>query len=845
MRILFFIVLALAACGCAAGAGGSPDDAGPSADGGPALGSDGGVVASDARPEAASDGAGHADAVADAGPPDVDTTGPIGLAAMTSFDQLPYLRTAQRALHESSYDRTGANTDWSVAPNYLYLDDHGDKVLLDARGPGCVYRIWFTGQNPSQAIHVYFDDETTPRIDMTLGDFFSGTKAPFLAPLVAGDQTSSGGFYSDLPLPFAKAIRVTASAGKPDFYYDVDYHLFDPATKVTTWTGNEDSSAARALWSSAGADPKDESAASSASAIVSIPAGGSQTVLDVAGPREIGAIALSIAGVFPVHPVQFVDGGRAHKGTSAFTVKVDPTNRGVVLQRRLDHGIADQTATVLVDGAVAGTWTDRGSDSTDRWRDDFFQVPASLTAGKQSIHVQIVFVSSADDWNEFFYWVFSRVRGAEVLTDTLDVGDAASESAHAYAITQPTFSGAQTYTYPQPTAFAGPLNDLWIRITWDGETTPSVEAPVGAFFAQGEYGPGFVSALPGGMSRDGTMALFFPMPFEKHATIALENRSGAAIDDVWYEVLHRPFTDSFANVGAFKVAYAGDVASQKGHDALFVDVAGAGQVVGVVESMQGPPPTSPGYLEGDEHVFVDGRRTPSLQGTGTEDFFNGGWYFSKGEFTQPTHGWAGHLVTAQNDGRAMYRFLLADAIPFRTHVHFAIQHGGVDDVPVTSSLLAYYYAQPGPRMTHTDTLTVGDTASEAGHGYTVTKQTFTGSPSLTFGEPDFTPLTATGRAHKGASQFTLAVSPANHGVLLRRLLDQSVGRQAADVSVDGTPVGRWYTPWMNTTSRWRDDEFWLPEAVTAGKSAIDVTVQFVASDNDWNEFGYDAYSISR
>jgi hypothetical protein len=110
MRILFFIVLAWAASGCAAGADGSSDDAGPS-EGSPVLGSDRSVVASDARPEAASDGAGHADAdaVADAGPPDVDTTGPIGLAAMTSFDQLPYLRTAQRALHESSYDRTQPN----------------------------------------------------------------------------------------------------------------------------------------------------------------------------------------------------------------------------------------------------------------------------------------------------------------------------------------------------------------------------------------------------------------------------------------------------------------------------------------------------------------------------------------------------------------------------------------------------------------------------------------------------------------------------------------------------------------------------------------------------------------
>jgi len=81
-------------------------------------------------------------------------------------------------------------------------------------------------------------------------------------------------------------------------------------------------------------------------------------------------------------------------------------------------------------------------------------------------------------------------------------------------------------------------------------------------------------------------------------------------------------------------------------------------------------------------------------------------------------------------------------------------------------------------------------------------------------------------------------------VVLRRTLDQGVANQAADVFVGGTLIGRWYTAGSNATHRWREDDFWLPKSATSGKSSIDVTVQFVSSDVDWNEFSYEAYSIS-
>ncbi len=794
-------------------------------------------------------GVGDAGPKGDAAPPEPleSTTGPIGLDALgaSAFERLADLRTGELATRETSFDRTGGNTDFSQPGNFLYVDTQGDKVLLDQRGPGALYRIWFTGFGAAQEIHFYFDDEPAPRISMKLADLFSGTKAPFLAPLVGDGKVASGGFYSYVPLPFAKALRVTATAGSPDFYYHLDTHLYPPDTAVTTFTGTEDSSAARALWNAAGADPKPPGADVSASATVSIPAGGAVTLLEVDGPRSIASMHLGVGGVFPVRPVPFTDAGRAFGagGSSTFTVAVDPANEGVVLQRRLDHGIPDQSAQIFVDGQLAGTFHDRGSDAAHPWRDDFFPVPAALTAGKSHVTVKVAFQSSGDDWNEFFYWVYSRVSGDEKLTDTLDVGDATSEASHAYAIVGQTFAGSRSFTYPAPDTFAGKLNDLWIRITWDDAPSPAVEAPLGSFFAQGQYGPGFVKGLAAGMNPDGILYMYFPMPFARHAKVELANHGAATIDDVFYDVRHRPFTRSFENVGSFSVAFHAATPSTSGKDLLFLETAGAGQIVGIVESAEGPPIR--GYLEGDDRIAIDERRTPSIHGTGTEDIYNGGFYFSEGPFSIPMSGNPAHVV-AGNDATAAFRFFVSDAIPFRSHVRFTIEHGPVNDIAVNAWTLAYYYAKPTPRVVLSDTLTLGDGASEAKHAYVVTGATFSGQRTSTFeGENDAVSVTAGGHGFTGKSELTLAVDPANHGVLLRRVLDQGIGRQVAKVFVDGEEAVLWSTPQKNSSHRFREDEIALPARLTEKKSLIHLRVELVSSEQDWNEFEYRAYSILR
>ncbi len=78
------------------------------------------------------------------------------------------------------------------------------------------------------------------------------------------------------------------------------------------------------------------------------------------------------------------------------------------------------------------------------------------------------------------------------------------------------------------------------------------------------------------------------------------------------------------------------------------DVTGRGKLVGVSQSMEGllADGNTRGYLEGDERVYVDGERTPAIHGTGTEDYYESGWYFNAGTYSTPFHGNSAHEVKA-------------------------------------------------------------------------------------------------------------------------------------------------------------------------------------------------------
>jgi hypothetical protein len=156
---------------------------------------------------------------------------PVGVDMLGSLDRIAVDRGDVFApLMVSTYDRTGGNLDFHLPPqNVLEVDDEGRTILFDQDGPGVVTRIWLThfsvrtaaGEGAGSLVEIpgdilfYFDDERTPRVEMSLQDFFSGEIAPFLGPFVLDPDASSGGFISSLPITYREHLRIVSTESIP------------------------------------------------------------------------------------------------------------------------------------------------------------------------------------------------------------------------------------------------------------------------------------------------------------------------------------------------------------------------------------------------------------------------------------------------------------------------------------------------------------------------------------------------------------------------------------------------------------------------------------------------------
>ena len=235
--------------------------------------------------------------------------------------------------------------------------------------------------------------------------------------------------------------------------------------------------------------------------------------------------------------------------------------------------------------------------------------------------------------------------------------------------------------------------NLIIRCYWDGETTPSVEVPVSDFFGMG-FGKwkDFIS-LPLNMTSGGYNS-YWPMPFHRSARITVENTGNQPVTHFYYNIDIRTY-DKLSKDALYFHARFNQVRSQTGKPITLLETTGRGHYVGSLISMQPEQGTSLGYLEGDEMVYIDGEKIPSIIGTGTEDYFSSGWYYDTGEYGAPYHG-----ATLKDDSGRIntYRWHIEDPIPFKKSFTFDIEHGGTNDVPgVEYATVAYWYqSHPHP-----------------------------------------------------------------------------------------------------------------------------------------------------
>jgi hypothetical protein len=217
-----------------------------------------------------------------------------------------------------------------------------------------------------------------------------------------------------------------------------------------------------------------------------------------------------------------------------------------------------------------------------------------------------------------------------------------------------------------PVLAADLLRRARLRISFDGHRT--VEAPLGEFFGSG-FAPAKVRSL---MFRMGPNAgnwlrAWWPMPYGRSATISLTNPTGTPVPGGVVQVRFDPSPRRRAMLrdgreGYFHATSNGPAPTVRGRDWPFLRTRGRGTFVGVVQTMRADTTL---YMEGDERVYVDGERDPSLHGTGTEDFYEGGWLLHERLHDEALHAPPERLP----DGARPVLGLSREGLPLRLPAH--------------------------------------------------------------------------------------------------------------------------------------------------------------------------------
>lgn len=391
-------------------------------------------------------------------------------------------------------------------------------------------------------------------------------------------------------------------------------------------------------------------------------------------------------------------------------------------------------------------------------------------------------------------------------------------------------------------AFDLPTAD-WPRtratLTFDGLTT--VNMPLSDLFAAGAsllVESLWLRSTPGGELRT-----FFPMPYRRAATLALTVDEGGSNVDVGFRLRREPGSP-LAGSGYFAAALSVSDPSTVGFDHPLLVAPRPGKWVGLYAELQSVETPMKQYLEGDERVYVDGLRHPTLYGTGTEDFFNGGFYFDQGLFAQPLHGLLEQGVTAAGEHRTVaYRFLLTDAVPYARSIEAGLEGGNRADLRIRARTVAYHYVDLRPALSSVDRLDLGDPVSRAEHGYQASDGDETRLLDALFEGAPATALVAEGSYRTaGSAQFVLDAGGCVDGLRLRRLWDAGGEGQRFELSVGGASAGGSEFTLGNPSRRWAEIDFDLSPLDRIADGPLDFSI-VVTPDNAQNEHSAFSYEL--
>lgn len=254
-----------------------------------------------------------------------------------------------------------------------------------------------------------------------------------------------------------------------------------------------------------------------------------------------------------------------------------------------------------------------------------------------------------------------------------------------------------------------------IKMTWEDQETPSVLVPLGDFFCIGHSMPASFSSIPFHVSSrpqeeytfggTASMNCYFPMPFNTKAKIEIINENERQLG-LFFHIDYEIYREKKDNLAYFHASWhrekpccgwgndlavntpeVNSVANLKGEENyVILDAEGEGHYVGCnlsVAHFQGS-----WWGEGDDMIFIDGEEYPSINGTGSEDYFNHAWGMQKNQSLYT--GTIIHESTVQGY-QVSYRFHITDPIHFKTGIKVTMEHGHANHLSDDWASTAYWY----------------------------------------------------------------------------------------------------------------------------------------------------------
>jgi hypothetical protein len=265
---------------------------------------------------------------------------------------------------------------------------------------------------------------------------------------------------------------------------------------------------------------------------------------------------------------------------------------------------------------------------------------------------------------------------------------------------------------------------VMLSARWDKETKNALDLPLHDFFGFAFGKPSMQSMILG--SDNQKLYSYLPMPFDASAEVKLKyDKTGTAgaegilISGTIY------YTEQSRNADREGKLYAQsrrEYNIPSGAPHVIADVNGKGHYICTVLQSQGLEDGSTWFFEGDDRAEIDGKL--KMHGTGSEDYFNGGWYaitdkWDKG-LSLPIHGSLEYdLMTSRTGG---YRFYLSDKLNFTGSFRLSIEHqpDAQNNVKTDYTSIGLFYAEK-PQYENTN-IRIDDMVKRIAHRERLTPQ---------------------------------------------------------------------------------------------------------------------------